>query len=686
MSTRAERRAAAAAQREAFANAVSGTDVEDVGDAEVEEFPTEIPGMPRGFDSGGANVGNSISSIVAALKGNASAPWSDKRAMVRQAGAWDDSKVDAAKKAFYKQQAMRQYHFDNKEQYNDQFPLNDYGRITIPYARGTAEGQQTFGLTAKLANATQKKNRSILGFTGHGQYQSLGVKRARGFSGRGSYLTGDTTHYTGWNGNGGFFSNLWGGIKDVVSEVGGAIAPIAKEVVGMGVKEGLPLLIGALGKGEYIMPAAEQEAVEDMIVSHPAGVDLANHVLNMGQGIQPDGRAGNPEFNTNDIINPGSRASRTNPTISSVGDETDDVYFSFKEYIKDIVSIDTNFKTVEKIELNPGLSDSFPLLSQFAQHFEEYDFDQLIFHFKSLVTAGNAEAAGAIMMVTIDNPSSTVLTSKRAIESTGGVVSGSVAKDLWGGVECDNSKKALGGQLFVRTTDVPREQRRTYDMGFLQVAIQGCPANFHIGELWVEYKVRLSKIKMADTPAIPVGSGLFMHIENADPATHNQLFGGIAMDQVSDPAPFFGSNSFYTIFPSFTGLAITNPTSNSTRFVCDAAVTSGQKYLLTFEIGQLVHYSLTDWIWTNNNSATINLIQNAKSTLHDHNVMDPSTGIWTVTGTLKYQYLLDMRTTQFVQGGTLSIDMTATSNSAPDTFLNGIANVSLIRVSYDFEL
>ena len=193
MSTRAERRAAAAAQREAFANAVSGTDVDDAGDAEV-EFPTEIPGMPQGFDNGGANVGNSISSIVAALKGNASAPWSDKRAMVRQAGAWDDSKVDAAKKAFYKQQAMRQYHFDNKEQYNDQFPLNDYGRITIPYARGTAEGQQTFGLTAKLANATQKKNRSILGFTGHGQYQGLGVKRARGFSGSGSYLLGDTTH------------------------------------------------------------------------------------------------------------------------------------------------------------------------------------------------------------------------------------------------------------------------------------------------------------------------------------------------------------------------------------------------------------------------------------------------------------------------------------------------------------
>ena len=655
--------------------------------AEPDDVNPQVSGMPQGFDAGGANTANSISSIVAALKGNAAAPWSDKRPNVRMAAGWDDSKVEAAKKAFYKQQEMRQYHFDNKEQYDSIYPPQDYGRITIPYARGTQEGQQTFGLTSKLANATQKKNRSILGFTGHGQYQSRGVKRARGFSGSGSYLTGDTTHYTGWNGNGGFFSNLWGGIKDVVSEVGGAIAPIAKEVVGMGVKEGLPLLIGALGKGEYIMPAAEQAAVEDMIVSHPAGVDLANHVLNMGQGIQPDGRAGNPEFNTNDIINPGSRASRTNPTISSVGDETDDVYFSFKEYIKDIVSVDTNFKTVEKIELNPGLSDSFPLLSQFAQHFEEYDFDQLIFHFKSLVTAGNAEAAGAIMMVNIDNPSSTVLTSKRAIVLTGGVVSGSVAKDLWGGVECDNSKKALGGTMFVRTTDVPREQRRTYDIGFLQVAVQGCPANFHIGELWVEYKVRLSKIKMADTPAIPVGSGLIMRIENAGlPVTNNQLFGGIAMDQVSDPAPFFDTNSFYTIFPSFTGLAITNPTSNSTRFVCDAAVTSGQKYLLTFEIGQLVNWSLSDWVWTNNNSATINLVQTAKSIILNHNVLVPNTGTYTISGTLKYQYLLDMRTTQFVQGGTLSIDMTATSSSPPDTFLNGVANVSLVRVSYDFEL
>lgn len=641
-----------------------------------DEVPTEIAGA-QGF-GGGAR---SVSEIVAALRKGGRKPWSDKKEMVRIGRGWDEEKLAAAKKAHLDQELKREYEFKNKQIYEDQYPTADYGRIAIPYARGTEVGQKLFGLTAKLADATQKQNRSILGFTGHGVY---GSKRPRGFSGSGSYITGDTTHYTGWHGNGGFFSNLWGGIKSVASEVGHAVAPLAKEALSVGVKEGLPLLIGALGKGEYIMPHAEQEAVEDMIMSHPAGVDLANHVLNSGQGIQPDGRAGNPDFLTNDIINHGSRASRTNPVIRSVGDETDDIIFSFKEYIKDIVSVDTNFKTVEKIEINPGLSESFPLLSQFAQHFEEYDFEQIIFHFKSLVTSGNAEAAGAVMMVTIDNPSSTVLTSKRAIESTGGVVSGSVAKDLWGGVECDNSKKAMGGTLFVRTTDVPREQRRTYDMGFLQVAIQGCPANFHIGELWVEYKVKLGKIKMADTAPTPIGSGLIMRNESAGGNPDYQTFLAVEMTQELNPAPFFGANSFYALVPSITGVAISHPTANTTRFVCDAAVTSGQKYLLTFEIQMAGQYEIPFWLWTNNNSATINLIQTQKFSLinHDYVAGIPNT----ITGTLKYQFLLDMRTTQFVQGGSLSVDMTSGFNGNIDgVYTTGVANVSLVRVAYDFD-
>jgi len=314
---------------------------------------------------------------------------------------------------------------------------------------------------------------------------------------------------------------------------------------------------------------------------------------------------GNTQFMMNNLVDPGSKHSRTNPQISTVQDETGDLVFSYREYVKDIKSTSLNFSTIEKFELNPGIAYSFPLLSSFAQYFEEYDFEQLIFHFKSLVTDGNATAAGSVMIVPIYNPSSNVLPDKRSCENTDQCVSGKVTADLVCGVECDNTKKALGGYLYVRSDDVPREQRRTFDLGFVQVALQGVPADMHIGELWVEYKVRLSKLRVTTNSSVPIGQGVTI-AGNAPSMTGDWNgtmpvssipIANVFSDMISlnltgssqNLAKFTSSGSVAMIHPSITSVDIAytngaNANLGVTRVTSSMLVTTGQRYRITFSM------------------------------------------------------------------------------------------------------
>ena len=474
-----------------------------------------------------------------------------------------------------------------RERIREKYPSRYFGQKRTFVPRYTAGGIAEYGETAAKASYAQLSNRARDGWTGHGAY--IGAENSF-VSGNTQFYrpmpqTGITISPTGYSGEGSFWSSLWGGIKSVGSAIAPVLGTVANVAIPALVKIGVdrfapgsgdavaqvassitqPIIGKMLGSGKYESMAAEYfpdltyvEETEFLasilrkLLSHPAGVDLIRRVhaasnsdfhmddstvYNKRIQMQPlqitamppnkETPYGNSQFMANNLVDPGMKHSRTNPQISTVQDETGDLVFSYREYVKDITSSSLNFSTVEKFELNPGIAYSFPLLSSFAQYFEEYDFEQLIFHFKSLVTDGNAAAAGSVMIVPIYNPSSNVLPDKRSCENTDQCVSGKVTADLICGVECANEKKALGGYLYTRTDDVPRDQRRTYDLGFVQVALQGVPANLHIGELWVEYRVRLSKLRVTTVSAIPMGNGFTINAGSGNSGTSaatNQYF------------------------------------------------------------------------------------------------------------------------------------------------------------------
>lgn len=393
-----------------------------------------------------------------------------------------DSKAAAAKARAEAAKAGRKViKEDVKAKRKVSYPRKDYGTITIPVPRYTAAGQEQFGITQATANNQQLANRAFYNFSGDGEY----------FRGNGMYQTGpggqtNMRHTGRFSGEGGFFDDL----GNFFVRAGKTLIPVAKDVarvaapvIGNAIAPGIGGMVGSaaanafLGEGEY--------EVNDnpMMIAHE------------------------PVIKYNNLINSGSLQTKSTAIIESAGDETGDLIFTHNEYIHDLTSSTADFHTLERFEINPGIFGSFPLLSQFAQHYEEYDFIQCIFEYKSLVTDGNSTAAGSVMLCPNYNASNPNLPDKRSIENASGAVSGKVTGSLFCGIECANDKTAYGGIKYVRTVDIDAAGRRMYDLGFLQIAAQGVPAGLAIGELWCRYKVRLSKLKVGGLKIPSVGSG-----------------------------------------------------------------------------------------------------------------------------------------------------------------------------------
>lgn len=393
-----------------------------------------------------------------------------------------------------------------RERIKEAYPNADYGRMTTRLPRYTDVGMNMFGETYDSATPAQLQNRAMYGWTGDGEY----------FRGNGMYMTGPQgtvmRHTNRFSGEGGFFDDL----GNFFVRAGKKIIPVARDVarvaapiVGNAIAPGIGGMVGEaaanafLGEGEY-------ETDNPMNVEEPA-------------------------IKYNNLINHGSVQTKGNAIITSAGDETGDLIFEHNEYIHDLTSRSNDFHTLERFEINPGVFTSFPLLSQFAQHFEEYDFIQCIFEFKSLVTNGNSTAAGSVMLCPNYNASNPNLPDKRSIENASGSVSGKVTGSLFCGIECANDKTAYGGIKYVRTVDIDSAGRRMYDLGFLQIATQGVPQGLAIGELWCRYKVRLSKMKVGGLKIPSVGSGALL-----------QCIGAPAVDTKRNVMPF----NFLTAFAS----------------------------------------------------------------------------------------------------------------------------------------
>lgn len=198
------------------------------------------------------------------------------------------------------------------------------------------------------------------------------------------------------------------------------------------------------------------------------------------------------------------------PIVESSGTEEGSIKISHREYLTDLYGNPYNTTTgvntkpfdLSAYEINPGLEQTFPWLSQIAQNFEEYELEQCIFSFRSTVqevSSANGQV-GTITMATVYNPDSPNFRDKTEMMQYAHSNSVKATDDIMHGVECDDSKLSGTDEKYIRSGPLDQNlQKKDYDHGRFQVAISNTPlafSNGSIGELWISYTVVLRKPKV----------------------------------------------------------------------------------------------------------------------------------------------------------------------------------------------
>ena len=237
-----------------------------------------------------------------------------------------------------------------------------------------------------------------------------------------------------------------------------------------------------------------------------------------GRGMY-SGRGG---YEANEVMAGGSSNSAE---ITSAGDETGSICITNREYVGDIFGPSTSGTfDVTAFPLNPGLEQTFPWLSQLAANYEEYEFIQLVFEFKSSIQDVNSATGqvGTIITATNYNASQPLFTDKPQMAAYYGSVSGKTTDDQTHGVECDPAKLSGSAGSYVRTNPVlTGEDLKTYDHGIFQLATHNIPGipnsstfpgllNGTLGELYVYYKVMLRKPKFLSGRGLAITRALFV--------------------------------------------------------------------------------------------------------------------------------------------------------------------------------
>jgi len=178
------------------------------------------------------------------------------------------------------------------------------------------------------------------------------------------------------------------------------------------------------------------------------------------------------------------RVRRTNNPLQR-GLANGDLIVSHREYILDVPGSVAFAATSNSV--NPGLPGLFPWLSGVAQRFESYQFEKLKFDFE---TEAATSATGTALLALDYDASDAAPTSKTQAMA----YRSSVRSPAWSNCQLTSLKEDLSKQksYFVRRGAVPASADvKLYDVGNLNVCTIGQANTNIIGELYVEYTVRL---------------------------------------------------------------------------------------------------------------------------------------------------------------------------------------------------
>jgi hypothetical protein len=164
-----------------------------------------------------------------------------------------------------------------------------------------------------------------------------------------------------------------------------------------------------------------------------------------------------------------------------------------REYIGEVLG--SVAYAVLSFSINPGLASSFPWLSQLARLFESYQFNRLVFQYR---TQASTAATGKVLLSVDWDAADTAPTSKVLQLQERTKMDDASWKNF--DLPCDIADlRKFGTQRFVRSgTLAANLDIKTYDVGNLLVGVQGQANANAVGELWVEYDLDLMTPQSSD--------------------------------------------------------------------------------------------------------------------------------------------------------------------------------------------
>lgn len=159
------------------------------------------------------------------------------------------------------------------------------------------------------------------------------------------------------------------------------------------------------------------------------------------------------------------------------------------------------------LTLQPGLQETFPWLGLVAPQFEEYEFKQLMWYWRPMVSDFNSGTGqvGEIIMVTQYNPSDPPFEDSLRAKSYDASMSTKTSKAQLHGVECEPALNSGAPGKYVRVgplTTGTNQDLKQYDLGNFNLIVTGTPPEYSgqlLGELWCAYTVVLRKPKLPTT-------------------------------------------------------------------------------------------------------------------------------------------------------------------------------------------
>ena len=198
-------------------------------------------------------------------------------------------------------------------------------------------------------------------------------------------------------------------------------------------------------------------------------------------------------------------------------DLSGDVYITHSEFVTNVTvpaqaSAGASAFSISSYTINAAIKQTFPFLSQLAINFTLYELESCIFQFKPLSSdygSSTSNSLGKVILCTNYDPDAPVFTTSQQMENYDYASSTKPSLGTLHGIEC-NPKSRATSQLYTRSGATSKDLVFT-DVGLLQVATEGISVIGStnptvIGELWVAYKVKLSRknlqVTLLDTPSL----------------------------------------------------------------------------------------------------------------------------------------------------------------------------------------